>query len=150
MKILKNKLFRIISGIIAVLFGVLSFSACYGVQPCAYGSPNATYKLDGTIKSSVNNNGINNLKISLTDLSSDYSLIDVTSDSVGNYSLTTNTFPNDKFILKIKDVDGQENGNYESKDLTIDFSDINYTDPGKSWYHGKKEKIIDIEVDPKE
>ncbi len=145
----KKRFLKIVSGILGLLFGALSFAACYGMPIPEYGSPSASYELNGTIKSSLSDSGINKLKVSFLDLGETYPITDVSTDENGSYKIFVNSFPRDKFKLSVKDIDGDENGSYAHKDLTVDFSDVSYTDGDGKWYNGKKSKNLDVKLDPK-
>ncbi|HOJ63743.1 MAG TPA: radical SAM-associated putative lipoprotein [Spirochaetota bacterium] len=131
-----------ISGLIISLFGM----GCPGIV-AEYGAPYANYKLKGVVRNKENASPIKLIQIqSKTDY---YLYFDKTvkSDENGHYLIEYKGIVLEKIILKIQDMDGEENGKFVSMDLTVDFSDVSYKD-GNRWFLGTKEKEVDIELTP--
>ncbi|HOV13972.1 MAG TPA: radical SAM-associated putative lipoprotein [Spirochaetota bacterium] len=140
MKTLRKNFLKIVSGILALLFGTLGFAACYGAPP------SRSYNLNGTVKSTNENKPIENISLSVFDVSSDYSLISALSDVDGSFSITMRSYSysSDKYLIKVKDTDGEANGIFNDKDIIISFADAKYDAK-----EDKKEKILDINLDAK-
>ena len=73
------------------------------------------------------------------------------SDAEGRFAfnLHSTTF-NQKYIVQFKDVDGNENGLYRSKDTTVNFDDVPFqkNDADDEWYSGEKAIEMKIKLDP--
>ena len=105
-----TNLFRIFS-----LSGVLFvFQACYGVEQDFYSDT----MLEGTVISSVTNEPIVGIEVSINNSPPVYT----NNNGVFIiYSVLSEEYP-----LTLKDVDGNSNGSYENKDITIKSNSSDY------------------------
>ncbi|OHD12621.1 MAG: hypothetical protein A2086_04785 [Spirochaetes bacterium GWD1_27_9] len=144
----KNNIFKFVSWLIALFFGVTGFAACYGPPTtiAMYGVSYASYKVSGIVKDSTTKQGIRGIKLSLTRANYDYPS-NITTDINGSYSLNTDGFPVSYLLIKAKDIDGAENGLFIDKDLTIDINEDDYKN-GDNEFKGEVDKTIDIELEP--
>lgn len=127
--------------------GLSTFIACdgwindVGGSVCMYGVPGNFFTVTGTITGDTDNNGtkegVPNLKISVStetsseiDANSEDKLLDsTTTDENGHYSLSWNDMnsKNFSFIFTIEDVDGEENGTFETAILNEDYTELSKT-----------------------
>lgn len=120
----------------------LTFLGCEFISPAEYGTPHATFKVNGKI-TDQNNVGIENIKVSME---YDTSF----TDKDGEYNLETSSFPTrDTFRLTFVDIDGNNNGSYYNADTLISFENIEYENGDDSWYAGEKTKEIIIKLQEK-
>lgn len=142
---MKNLFVKTYNKVLVVLLGFLGFVA--GCIRTEYGSPVdeyccdpfADFILSGYVKSNETNQPIENIKITMDNVST-------FSDSVGYYSLLTQGDPvNQNFDVKFEDVDGAENGNFNNLDTNINFPG-NFVD-GSDEYRGFEEINLNIQLD---
>ncbi|OHD12622.1 MAG: hypothetical protein A2086_04780 [Spirochaetes bacterium GWD1_27_9] len=143
----KIRILKLISGIIALFFGITGFSCMYGIFVAEYGTPHASYKVSGVVKDSTTKQGIRGIRLSLMK-TYDYQSSDVTTDINGYYTVNTGGFPVSYLLIKAKDLDGAENGLFNNKDLTIDINEADYKNGDNKWNKGEVDKTINIELDP--
>lgn len=126
-----------------VLMGLLGFSvACTKVQPAEYGTPSADFIINGVIENQASQ-PIPNIKV-VARWDSTYTAVD------GKFSLKNKVFPTDQsFLVKLSDIDGVANGNYQNKDTTIAFTNNTFTNGDGHWYRGKVEKSVVIKLTSK-
>jgi len=133
---IRNKHSAAISFIVA-LFGLVP-AACY-----KYGSPSATYVLNGTVKSKTSRLPINNIRIF------HYATATYT-NSEGEFTLSFPSEGDSKIILySFQDVDSTENGYFENLDTLISFENVVFTGGGKKWDEGTGTKTVEIFLKPK-
>lgn len=151
MRKIKIGFLRKYNGLIGLLLALLGFStACergadeYGTPPVEYGVPHATFIVKGNVKAENTSSTISNIRV-VTNQDTVYT------DESGNYQVENTDFPSDQtFTLEFKDVDGEINGEYQPIDTTIEFKDPQFTGGSGSWYEGKTEKELNVNMKPKE
>ncbi len=145
MRKLKKLLISRYNRIIAILLSLLGFTtACEDkYSPAEYGTPFATFIVNGNVKDETTNDNISNIRVVLN--------TDTTfTDESGNFQLTYDDFPEDKtYIVEFKDTDGSENGEYDPLDSTIEFVDPEYSG-GSGWYSGETEQELNVTLKSKE
>ena len=126
-----------------VLIGILGFSvACTKGSPAEYGTPSADFIINGVIENQANQ-PIPNIKV-VARWDSTYTAVD------GKFSLKNNVSPTDQnFLVKVSDIDGAANGNYQNKDTTIVFTNNTFTNGDGHWYRGKVEKSVIVKLTSK-
>ena len=139
MKAKVRHLFEMISGAILSLLG---FTSCEIIEPRGeYGSPYATFKVDGDVKAADTGKPIEGVVVKFfQDKTVPEWFYEFQSDKDGKVDeLLTHLFPTEKGImLTFEDVDGQEHGGLfapdtlEAKDLTIRFVE----DKKSGWHKG--------------
>ncbi len=147
---LKLKLIKTINIFIGVLLTFLGFSCDkngldeYGSPVVEYGSPYATFIVDGTVTSASSSKAISNVQVIMgTDTS-------YTNES-GEYEVSQTDYPVDQaFVLEINDIDGSSNGEYAAQDSTIEFTDSEFTGGDDDWYSGETTKTINIKLEDQE
>lgn len=130
-----------------IILGLLSLigitTSCEKLKPrVEYGTPHANFIVNGKIESAISNTPINNIKVLIR---SDSSLTDID----GNYHLSIQEFPTDQtFQIKITDIDGALNGEYQDLDTIVEFKTPTFIN-GDGWYSGETTKEFDIKMNPK-
>ena len=149
MKNLKIEFLKTHNRLISFLLSILGFSAVCVFNSCAYGSPveygtpNASFIVKGTVKSENNSSLIPNIRVVMGH-DSTYT------DASGNYQVEINDFPHDQsYLLKFKDIDGSVNGEYLTQDTIVEFKDPQFTGGSDSWYAGKTEKVVNVNLKSK-
>lgn len=122
-----------------------SFSSCmYGDPTVEYGTPYATFKVKGSVKSEITSNAIPNIRVVMRNDTA-------YTDASGNYQVSNEEFPEDQvFELKFEDIDGETNGVYQPLDTIVEFTDPEFSGSSDDWYSGDTEKEIDIKLKNKD
>jgi putative lipoprotein (rSAM/lipoprotein system) len=140
----QNKLIGFLLSIIGI-GSALTFGGCeYGVGPNAmeYGTPSATFKVQGKVSSEGNAN-IKGIRVVMQ---RDTALTDVD----GKFQVQTNDFPADRdFNIEFDDTDGELNGAFQSMDTIISFVNPKFINPEGSWYQGETTKELNVKLKPK-
>lgn len=138
-----KKIFRLENKFVAALLSVLGFSSgCFFMV--GYGSPYAYLKIQGKVTSKETKLPVENIEVkaygykSNTDVNGDY-FINIDVDQYGEQF---------NFYMQFNDVDKEENGYFENKELKVVSSDNGFKD-GDGWYIGEKTINIDTELDNK-
>ena len=149
MKNLKIEFLKKHNRLISFLLSILGFSAVCVLNGCAYGTPveygvpNASFIVKGTVKSETNSALIPHIRV-VMGYDSTYT------DASGNYQVENNDFPQDQsYLLKFKDIDGSVNGEYQTQETTVEFKDPQFTGGSDSWYAGRTEKVVNVNLKPK-
>lgn len=138
MKAKVRHLFDMISGAILSLLG---FTSCAGLGPVEYGSPYATFKVNGDVKAADTGKPIEGVVVKFyQDKTVPEWFYEFQSDKDGKVDeLLTHLFPTEKgIVLTFEDVDGEKHGGLfapdtlEGKDLTIKFVE----DKKSNWHTG--------------
>jgi putative lipoprotein (rSAM/lipoprotein system) len=109
MKLLKLKsgFYKRVLGVFGAAGFLVTFQACYG-------TPQNYVNVSGNVKDKDTNQGVANLQVSVY---SDTDSVCLTTDENGNFNQSIITDSN--FYVKIKDVDGAQNGEYLDFDTTL-------------------------------
>ncbi len=133
-----NRLIAFLMSLLGV-GGGFTITGCEKVSPCEYGTPHATYKLNGKV-TNENNEGINNIRVTM------YYDTAFTDES-GNYNLESINYPpGQEVILTFTDVDGNNNGSFQESDTTVSFEGAEYENGDGSWYLGETSKEVNIKL----
>ena len=136
---------RLISFLISILgfSGVCVLDSCAYGTPVEYGTPNASFIVKGTVKSENDSSLIPQIRVVM---GYDSTL----TDASGNYQVENSDFPQDQsYLLKFKDIDGSVNGEYQTLETTVEFKDPQFTGGSDSWYSGRTEKVVNVNLKPK-
>ncbi len=158
MKRLQFKVLKSDNALITLLLSFLGFSSsCDWLTPKAmYGTPTADFLVKGKVESK-SNKPVTGIKV---DISKEFDtqegqklvLIGTSASEAGTgaYSVKATDFPEDQtFKVKFTDIDGAENGEYETLDTTVVFQNPKYSGGDGSWYHGKTEKELNVKLKTK-
>jgi putative lipoprotein (rSAM/lipoprotein system) len=145
---MKRKLLIGYNAILALLLtiigvgGACSMSGCeYGTPGMEYGTPSAKFKVTGTVKSEANT-AISNIRVVMQ---YDTAYTDIN----GVYHTEMEGFPEDQtFAMKFDDVDGSQNGSFQSVDTSVTFTDPEFIHGDGSWYEGETTEELNIKLKP--
>lgn len=147
MKKIETSLFKKYNALISFLLSILGFGAAcslssceYGTPAVEYGTPYATFKVKGGVKSEVTSNSIPNIRVVMG--------YDTTyTDESGNYQVENTDFPDDQtFLVEFKDIDGVTNGKYQPLDTIVEFIDPEFSGGTGSWDSGETEKEVNVKL----
>ena len=144
---LLKKYNTLISFLLSVLgFGAASsFSGCeYGPFIAEYGTPHATFRINGNVKSEQTSDNLPGIRVVM-------GMDTAFTDEQGNYQVRSVDFPDDRtYLLEFKDIDGTLNGEYQSLDTIVEFTDPEFTGGSGGWDWGETEKEINVKLKDKE
>ena len=139
---MKLKIAKTYNRFIAFLLWLLGIGSTAALNGCIggyeYGSPHADFKINGMV-TNQDNEKIPGIKVKV-DYDSTYT------DSDGKYNISVEAFPKDQnFYIQFSDIDGGENGNYQTLDTVVVFVDPEFKN-GEGWYEGETSKEFDVKL----
>jgi len=148
---MKQALLKKYNTLISLLLTVLGFgTACsiggceYGLPPVAYGTPQATFKVNGNVRSEATSDNLPYIRV-VMGYDTSYT------DESGNYQVQNIEFPRDQtFLIEYKDMDGEVNGEYQPLDTIVEFTNPIFSGGTGAWDSGETEKEINVELKDKE
>ncbi|MGD9992289.1 MAG: radical SAM-associated putative lipoprotein [Salinivirgaceae bacterium] len=146
MKQFEGKILSIYNLLLTALMSLLGFSNCEIIEPrVEYGSPSATFKVNGKVTDLITNRAIQDIKVLMQGDSTQ-------TDSEGRFSLSQVSFPADQsFVIQFKDIDGAANGGqFQPKDTLVEFKDPQFTNGDGSWYQGETSLELNLNLEPEE
>ena len=146
MKRFERKFLSTYNLILTALLSMLGFSNCTIVEPKdEYGSPSATFKVNGKVTDLLTNRAIKDIKVLMQGDSNH-------NESERRFSLSQVSFPADQsFIIQFKDIDGAANGGqFQPKDTLVEFKDPQFTNGDGSWYQGETSLELNLNLEPEE
>ena len=145
MKKLEIKFLKTSNVIIAALLSLLGFGSCEKnmVVVAEYGTPSATFIVQGRVESSGSNESIENIRVIMQGDTA-------VTDSDGKYQVMAGGFPGDKtYYIQFQDVDGELNGDYKDLESSIEFVDPEFINGDDHWYSGEATQALNVKLDPK-
>lgn len=148
---MKTSLFKRSNTVISLLLSILGFGAVcslgsceYGTPAVEYGTPHATFKVKGSVKSEATSNALPSIRVVM-------GYDTAFTDGTGNFQVENTEFPDDQaFLLEVKDIDGEKNGEYQPLDTIVEFIDPDFSGGSDAWDNGETEKEISIKLKDKE
>jgi len=144
MKKLEIKFLKAYNLVLAALLAMLGFGSCENRVVAEYGTPSATFIVQGIVESSDSDQPIKNIRVimqgdtTFTDNNGYYKVMDMFG------------FPGDKtYYIQFQDIDGVQNGDYKDLESSVDFVDPEYTNGDGNWYSGEATEALDVKMDPK-
>lgn len=121
-----------------------SLTGCmYGSPAVEYGTPFATFKVNGIVQSEQTSEGIPGIRVIME---ADTTYTDVS----GHYLVQQQRFPEERvFTVEFDDVDGEMNGSFISADTIAEFIDPEFTGGTDGWNSGETEKEINVKLKDK-
>ncbi len=116
-----------------------------------YGCPYAEYNFDVDIVDSENDAPIEGIRVSAVQryITNDLNNVDTLATGLtsaeGKVRLQFGAFPTDKHELVADDIDGEENGAYDSASVIITIPQDEYTG-GEGWYEGQSTEEVTIKL----
>lgn len=154
-KLYRKTKFKVLKFLSLLISSFLGSIFGFGCLPFAveYGAPHADYKISGTIKAKDSGEKIGGIEVSrysvydtLYDLDSMWCEGADTTDSLGRYTFEFSD-GNNQWVIRAKDIDGDENGSFIQKDTIIEIPHSDLKGGDGDWYEGKAEKTIDIDLE---
>jgi len=155
-----RKIIKIVNWALAGVLTLLGFAGCdtnYG--PEEYGTPNADFSVKGVVVDKETGKAIKGISVSYrsffepmymygTIQTSFEQKSQVLTDEKGEFKITKNEFDNKQvtFPVFVEDIDGEENGLYQSDTLKIDFNSAELSGKSNSWYGGEYSVIYNVEL----
>ena len=143
---------------LAGFIGILGFSGCdkFGVDE--YGVPHADYTVKGAVVNKATGKPIEGIRVGY-----DYGNIRMYGVPPANYQPKASVLTNAKGEFKItdrfdigdnkvilpvyvEDIDGEENGLFQSEILQVDFNKAEHSGKPKSWYKGEYTVTQNVEL----
>ena len=152
---MKKSVIKFFDKILILLLGFLGiFNSCiklmYGVLVPEYGVPRANYELKGVITDKETSNPIPNIRVIQRRLEFMEYGDTLYTDAEGKYTFNYDRiFPSNTFLLKIEDIDDDENGGFfKTQEIDIEFTETDRVQDGNGhWYEGKFAKTRNIELE---
>lgn len=143
---MKNTILNRYNALLTCVLSFLGFTtACDSNNSMVveYGTPHSTFIVQGTV-SSGDDRALENIQVStIADT--------VLTDAFGNYEIQQTDVLSDIDIqIQFKDIDGEENGHFETLDTVVQFNDAEFTGGDGSWDNGETEQTLNIELKTKE
>lgn len=148
---IKTSLFKNYNRLISFLLSILGFGAAcslsgceYGPLAVEYGTPLATFKVTGNVRSELTSQTIPNIRVIMG--------YDTTySDKSGNYQISNIDFPDKQtFLVKFRDIDGESNGAYQQLDTVVEFINPVFSGSIDNWDSGETKKEVNVKLKAKE
>jgi putative lipoprotein (rSAM/lipoprotein system) len=120
--------------------GACTMGGCeYGTPAEEYGVPSAKFTVRGIV-SSEDSVKIPNIRVVMM---TDTGYTDIN----GAYAVETISFPDDQdFLIELDDIDGEQNGSFQSKDTLVSFVDPQFVSGDGNWYVGETFKEVNIKL----
>jgi putative lipoprotein (rSAM/lipoprotein system) len=160
-----KKIIKTTNWILAGCLSLLGFVSCtkalvlYGVPDDIlpeYGTPNADYTVKGAVVNKVTGKPIKGIRVgySSENLVTEYGVIQqsysqspyVLTNEEGEFKLTNNIFPVNEIPVFVEDIDGEENGLFQSEQIQVDFTKAEHTKKGDRWYSGEYTVTMNVEL----
>ena len=142
---------RFVRWITSTILVALGFSACNKDNDedmiLMYGTPTASYSIKAKVLDSKQK-PITEIKVKASIVLSDdvHFPIDSVYTNTAGEALFEFGGLYQKIKIECEDVDGDVNGNFESKTAIIKFENSDFKDADGAWYRGKVEKDITVEM----
>jgi putative lipoprotein (rSAM/lipoprotein system) len=148
---MKRALLRKYNTLLSYLISILGFGAACSISSCEYGSPiveygtpHATFKVVGKVRSDATDSNLPHIRVVMRDDTN-------FTDEQGNYHVESIDFPDDQtFLVEFKDIDGEANGEYQPLDTLVEFVDPEFSGGSGAWDKGKTEKELNVKLKDKE
>ena len=159
MKIDRRAFIKKMNWLLASAIGMLGFAGCEIIGEKEYGTPHADYTVKGAVVDKATGKPIKGIRVGYGCEfcpvpeygvpSTPYVLkTHVTTDAKGEFKLTDSFFPEEsqKLPVYVDDIDGNNNGLFQSEILQVDFKDAVQSRKPKSWYKGEYTVNLNVEL----
>ena len=149
---MKKKLITVGRALLSALLALLGFSGCEYIGRCEYGCPHADYKLQGTVTDARTKQPVKNIRAVFCSggLDVEYSYKDTLyTDESGKIErdYPSMTIDHTRLQVLLEDIDGDENGSYETLLLEKENLPVKQVKKGdKHWYQGSFTITADAEL----
>ena len=135
---------------LAGILGLLGFAGCETEgSKTEYGTPHADYTVKGKVVDKVTKNPIEGIQVKVAYGEEDKSpsFGPATTDANGDFlMMTEEDYLSGNMVLFVDDIDGEQNGLYNSEELTVNLDDAVQTGKGDGWYKGEYTITKDVEL----
>lgn len=130
--------------LLSALIALLGFHSACSPGGDEYGTPYAEFKLSGKTEAANTGQAIENIRV-IAEGDSSYT------DANGRYEKNIITFgaQDGELLLKFEDIDGSDNGAFESLDTLIQYKASDFEGGDGSWYNGEASKTVNVKLQPK-
>jgi len=148
---MKRAIYKKYNTLLSFLLTVLGFGAACSISSCEYGTPAveygtpfATFKVNGSVRSEATSDQIPNIRVVMGEDTA-------YTDASGNYQVANMDFPGDQtFMVEFKDIDGPSDGEYQPLDTIVEFVDPEFSGGSGGWDSGETEEEIHVKLKDKE
>ena len=155
-----NKAFiKGINWLLAAIISMLGFAGCDIIGTDEYGSPRADYTVKGAVVNKATGKPIKGIRVGYSPehwAVAEYGIPPtpytpkpyVLTDTKGEFKLTDSSFPKENLTayVFVEDIDGEENGLFQSESIEVDFSKATQSGKPKSWYNGEYTVNVNVEL----
>ena len=161
-----NKAFiKGINWVLAAIISMLGFAGCDSIGADEYGTPYADYTIKGVVVNKATGKPIAGIRVRYEPESRVYPMYGtvpapytpkahVLTNSKGEFKLTDNVCTGEYRMIdgvlmlrvSVEDIDGEENGLFQSEYLQVDFSKAEHSGKPKSLYNGEYTVNINVEL----
>lgn len=153
---MKKRCNKIFGWIISGMLSLLGFSSCDIIpdMPLEYGTPNANYTVKGKVTDHANKpiQGIEvTIKRSGLPVDDPFNSKTLASDTKGEFSNEfKGEFPRDiVFTLTFTDIDGVQNGEFNTKQESVEIKSSELKGRSSGWFAGSATKEVTVKLDSK-
>ncbi len=141
---MSKKLLKGTNWLLAGILGLLGFTGCETTSGKEeYGSPHADYTVKGKVVDKATQEPIEGVSVTMG-YDPEHVMEPVMTDENGMFELTTgDRCP----TLYVDDIDGDENGAYESEEIELDIDDAVHTPGSGHWDEGDYTWTKNVELD---
>ena len=149
---MKTRVIKAGRAVLGFLLALLGFSGCEYIGRCEYGCPHADYKLQGTVTDARTKQPVKNIRVVFCSggLDAEYSYKDTLyTDESGKIErdYPSMTIDHTRLQVLLEDIDGDENGMYETQLLEKENLPVKQVKKGdKHWYQGAFTITADAEL----
>ncbi|MEZ5069930.1 MAG: radical SAM-associated putative lipoprotein [Bacteroidales bacterium] len=138
---MRKKTRRTANRILTWVISLLGFSTSCNLLPeVEYGTPHATFRVNGTVRSAESGEVIPNIRVVMEYDSTQ-------TDAEGKYALAVEDWPDDQtFAIQFLDTDGATNGSFANVDTSVVFTDPQFTGGDGHWNEGSVETEFNIDL----
>ncbi|MDR0794484.1 MAG: radical SAM-associated putative lipoprotein, partial [Tannerella sp.] len=156
MKINRRAFIKKMNRALAGIIGVLGFAGCEKIGVVEYGMPHADYTVKGAVTDKATGKPIKGIRVGYSPANFSgvmYGVIPtpyqpkkhVLTDAKGEFKLTDGFHAGEYQIIdnkptlsvSVEDIDGEENGLFQSEHLQVNFKDADRSGKPKGWYGGE-------------
>lgn len=149
---MKTRVIKAGRAVLGFILALLGFSGCEYIGRCEYGCPHADYKLQGTVTDARTKQPVKNIRVVFCSggLDAEYSYKDTLyTDESGKIErdYPSMTIDHTRLQVLLEDIDGDENGSYETLLLEKENLPVKQVKKGdKHWYQGAFTITADAEL----
>ena len=156
---------RGINWILASIISMLGFVGCGKIGAEEYGTPHADYTIKGAVVDKTTGKPIKGIRVGYSPkywAVAEYGVlptpyepkVHVLTDAKGEFKLTDRFYVGEYQVengnpilnVSVEDIDGVDNGLFQSEYIQVDFSDAEHSGKSKSWYSGEYSLNVNVEL----